>query len=361
MKTIAFYLPQFHEIDENNKWWGAGFTEWTNVKKSKPLFKGHYQPREPMDDNYYNLLDKKSLEWQADLVKKYRVDGLCFYHYWFKGKRLLDKPAEILLADKKIDLPFLFSWANEPWTRSWDGGHRDVLMAQDYGDEEDWLIHFNYLKPFFEDERYIKYNGKPVFVLYRSASFERCAEWITFWRKLASKTDFKDIHFVSSLTSFENDNRDLGFDAELNFEPMSTMAHGKLNSHALQRKLLSRLKKTSNKLFRTNYVEHIQSYQDIWNKILEKKFDSNCYSGAFVDWDNSPRKKSKSLVMTGANPEVFHENFEKLYQKSLASNVPFLFINAWNEWAEGTYLEPDKKNGFGYLESIEAVVEKYQK
>ncbi|MFS7246089.1 glycoside hydrolase family 99-like domain-containing protein [Rahnella inusitata] len=361
MKTIAFYLPQFHEIEENNKWWGDGFTEWTNVKKSKPLFKGHYQPREPLDDNYYNLLNKKTLEWQASLAKEYSVDGFCFYHYWFNGTRLLDKPAEILLENKDIDLPFLFSWANEPWTRSWDGSHRDVLMAQDYGDENDWLIHFNYLKPFFEDDRYIKYNGKPVFLLYRSASFERCAEWISFWRKLASNTKFKDIHFVSSLTSFENDSRDLGFDAELNFEPMSTMAHGKVNAHAIQRKLLSRIKKVSNKIFNTDYVEHVQSYQDIWNKILNKEFDSNHYSGAFVDWDNSPRKKTKSLVMKGASPVTFHDNFEKLYRKSLSSQVPFLFINAWNEWAEGTYLEPDKKNGYGYLESIKNVVEKYRK
>lgn len=361
MKVIAFYLPQFHEVEENNKWWGEGFTEWTNVKKSKPLFKGHYQPREPLNDNYYNLLDKKTLQWQANLAKKYNVDGFCFYHYWFKGKRLLDKPAEILLSDKNIDLPFLFSWANEPWTRSWDGGHRDVLMPQEYGDEQDWLMHFNYLRPFFEDERYIKHDGKPIFVLYRSANFERCSDWISFWRQLAKNTIFKDIHFVTSLTSFENDTRNLGFDAALNFEPMSTMAHGKLNAHAIQRKILSRIIKAANNIFGTNYVEHIQSYQDIWNKILDKEYNSKSYSGAFVDWDNSPRKKTKSLVMTGCTPALFQNNFEKIYQKSINSDVPFLFINAWNEWAEGTYLEPDKKNGYKFLESISNVVNKYGK
>lgn len=361
MKTIAFYLPQFHEIEENNKWWGAGFTEWSNVKKASPLFKNHNQPRVPLNDYYYNLLEKETLQWQAALAKKYKVDGFCFYHYWFKGKRLLDKPAEILLSNKDIDLPFLFSWANEPWTRSWDGSHRDVIMPQEYGNEDDWLAHFNYLKPFFEDNRYIKHDGKPIFLIYRSASFERCAEWIAFWRKLARDTSFGDIHFVTTLTSFVQDSRKLDFDAELNFEPMCTFEHSMGKFNPLIRKVFGRLKRISNQKLKTNHVEQLLSYQSVWDKILEKEFSSTHYSGAFVDWDNTPRKKTKSLVMKGSSPQIFKNNFDKLYMKSLNSNVPYLFINAWNEWAEGTYLEPDTKNGYGYLEAVSDSVIKHNK
>ncbi|EKI0254365.1 glycoside hydrolase family 99-like domain-containing protein [Enterobacter asburiae] len=361
MKTLAFYLPQFHEIEENNKWWGKGFTEWVNVKKATPLFRNHNQPREPLNDYYYDLLKVETLKWQSELAKKYRIDGFCFYHYWFNGKRLLDKPAELLLDNKDIDLPFLFSWANEPWTRSWDGSHRDVIMPQSYGDESDWLNHFNYLKPFFEDERYIKHNGKPVFLLYRSASFEKCNEWIQYWRKLARETSFGDIHFVSTLTSFAQDHRQLDFDAELNFEPMCTFEHNMGKIKPVVRKIVGRLKRISNEKLKTNYVEQLLSYQSIWDKILEKDFSETHYSGAFVDWDNTPRKKTKSLVMKGSNPEIFKNNFDKLYKKSLTANVPYLFINAWNEWAEGTYLEPDKKNGHGYLEAVKETVEKFKK
>lgn len=360
MKTLAYYLPQFHEIEENNEWWGKGFTEWVNVRKAVPLFKEHYQPRVPLNNNYYDLSRKETLVWQAEIAKKHHVDAMCFYHYWFDGKRLLDKPAELLLSSKEIPMSFIFCWANEPWTRSWDGSHRDVIMPQSYGDEDNWLEHFNYLKPFFEDERYLKHNGKPMFLIYRSASFERCADWIAYWRKLASHTSFKDIHFVTSLTSFEQDSRKLDFDAMVNFEPMCTFEHFAGHVKPFIRKILGRLRREANQKFNCCYVEQKLSYQFIWDNILKKEYSDVCYSGAFVDWDNSPRKKTKSLVMNGSTPEVFKDNFDKLYSKSLSSNVPYLFINAWNEWAEGTYLEPDERYGFKYLEAIRDIVIKYQ-
>jgi len=356
MKTIAFYLPQFHEIEENNKWWGKGFTEWTNVKKAKPLFNGHNQPRVPYANNYYNLLDVESLRWQSELARKFGVDGFCFYHYWFNGSQLLEKPAEILLSNKDVDVKFCFSWANEPWTRSWDGRNKDVLMPQSYGEEDDWVNHFNYMKPFFEDERYIKVSGKPVFLLYRSASFRDCSDWIKCWRKLAKNTSFGDIHFVTMLTSFENDSRNLDFDAEVNFEPMCTFEHHMGAIKPFNRKVLGRVRRILNTYTNTHFVEQKLSYEEIWQKILSKKFSETSYPGAFVDWDNSPRKGTKSLVMKGGGPEVFKKNFSKLYDKSLKANSPFLFINAWNEWAEGTYLEPDEKNGYGYLDAIKSIV-----
>ena len=149
MKIFAFYLPQYHTIPENDAWWGKGFTEWTNVKKATPLYHKHNQPRVPLNKNYYDLSNHKTLEWQADLLKEYKIDGLCFYHYWFKNKKLLEKPAEILLNNRKIDMPFFFSWANEPWTRSWDGQNKDILINQDHGNQADWIKHFYYLLPFF--------------------------------------------------------------------------------------------------------------------------------------------------------------------------------------------------------------------
>ena len=165
MKIIAFYLPQFHSFPENDEWWGKGFTEWTNVKRAKPSFKGHYQPRIPLNKNYYNLTDVNALKWQADIAKKYGVYGFCYYHYWFDGHMLMEKPMEIMLQNKEVDLPFCICWANENWTKAWAQHSRKVLIAQTYGDKKDWEKHFYYLLPFFKDKRYIYKDGMPIFVI----------------------------------------------------------------------------------------------------------------------------------------------------------------------------------------------------
>ncbi len=357
MKIFAFYLPQYHTIPENDKWWGTGFTEWTNVKKALPLFHKHNQPRIPLNQNYYNLLDDKTLFWQSELLHKYKLDGLCFYHYWFSGRKLLEKPAENLLKNKKINLPFFFSWANEPWTRSWDGLNNNILINQNYGDQQDWINHFNYLLPFFKDERYVKHNGHPIFILYRSANFELCKDWIECWRDLAKQNDLGDIHFISSLTSFENDSRELGFDAHLYFEPMNTTTHYSSRIRPSKyRKILKKIKSISNELH--GFSGHINSfdYDSVWKVILDKKTNEKTYAGAFIDWDNTPRKQKKGAVAYNASPENFEKYFSLLYKKAQLNNTPYIFINAWNEWAEGAYLEPDTKYGYQYLESIQKTV-----
>lgn len=358
MKIYAFYLPQFHTIPENDRWWGTGFTEWVNVKKSKPLFNGHYQPRVPLNNNYYDLSNIEILEWQAQLMKDYKVNGLCFYHYWFEGKQLLQKPAEILLNNKNIDLPFLFSWANEPWTRTWDGGDKNILMPQNYGNEKEWIEHFNYLLPFFKDYRYEKHDGKPIFLLYRSSSFQDCDKWIKCWQREAINAGLKGIHFVNMLTSFKEDERNLEFNAKIYFEPMNTVFHkmNKINFTGLKFKIKKRLKSYSNDFLKTMYVESIRDYDEIWENLLKKDLSSDLYAGAFVDWDNSPRKGIKALVIQNSSPIKFHKYFDLLYKKSKEKNVPYIFINAWNEWAEGTYLEPDTRNGFSYLEAVRDTV-----
>ena len=188
VKIIPFYLPQFHTIPENDEWWGEGFTEWTNVKKAKPLFEGHDQPRIPLNNNYYNLMDDNVKIWQAKLAKEYGIFGFCYYHYWFKGGRqLLEKPAEQMLKNKEIDIPFCFCWANENWSKNWDGGNREVIMEQDYGSQEDWEKHFRYFVRFFRDERYITVHGKPLLIIYKPEQITDLQQMVVYFRKRAKE------------------------------------------------------------------------------------------------------------------------------------------------------------------------------
>lgn len=205
MKVIAFYLPQFHETPENNEWWGQGFTEWNNMKAAKPLFEGHNQPRIPLNNNYYNLLDEKTLEWQTKIAKEHGVYGFCCYHYWFGSKMLLEKPMEIYLKDKNCDLPFCFCWANETWTNAWAAeteSDRKTLIKQEYGDKEEWERHFQYLLPFFKDERYIKEGNKPLFVIYRPQYITELSARLAYYNKRAQEEGFDGLVFVAQHVSF---------------------------------------------------------------------------------------------------------------------------------------------------------------
>lgn len=352
-KVIAFYLPQFHETPENNKWWGQGFTEWTNTKKSKPLFEGHNQPREPLDDNYYCLLDASAQEWQAELAKKYGVYGFCYYHYWFNGKMLIEKPMENMLKNPKVDLPFCISWANEPWTKTWTGREKEVLMPQKYGDEKDWEKHLQYLIPFFRDERYIKKDNKPIMLLYRTSSITRCSEMITYWNNRLIEEGFDGIYIIETLTGHQKQSCLENSDAQVEMEPMHTIRH----HLPIWKQGLRFITKILNKKGINVYDK--MSYDLIWNNVLNKKRDNNkkTYLGAFADWDNSARWGRKAMIITGANPDNFKKYFEKQYKKSIECDSEYIFFNAWNEWGEGTYLEPDKKFKYGYLEKISEVLE----
>lgn len=223
MKTIAFYLPQYHSIPENDAAWGEGFTEWTNVKKSKPVIKKQLQPKVPLDQNYYNLLDEESLKWQSDLAKKYNLYGFCYYHYWFNGKLLLEKPAEIMLKNETINTKFCFSWANEPWSKTWTGQEKDVIVEQNYGDREDWLRHFEYLLPFFKDNRYIKEDEKPMFIIYKPDIIPNCLKMMEFFNEQAQKHGFAGIYFGFQFpSSFSNNQNESNFDFGIEFEPLYT-------------------------------------------------------------------------------------------------------------------------------------------
>lgn len=343
-KLIAFLLPQYHEIPENNLWWGKGFTEWTNTKKASPLFPGHYQPRQPFNDFYYDLTDPLVREWQADLAKKHGIFGFCYYHYWFKGERLLEKPFNDVLESGKPNFPFCLSWANEPWTRRWDGRNDLVLMPQDYGDKRDWEEHFNYLFKAFIDKRYIRIDDKPLFLIYRPESIPNCTEMLAFWEALAKKNGLKGIYFVQTLNGFPPHYKIEGFQCAVEFEPHYTISKGKCRNY---------WKKVRG--YEKNL--HIMDYDAVWSCILNNNNNyeyDKVFPGAFVDWDNTARRGKEGSIYHGSTPEKF-EKYLSLQIKKAQENYysEFLFINAWNEWAEGTYLEPDKKFKFSYLQAVQ--------
>jgi lipopolysaccharide biosynthesis protein len=343
LKFITFYLPQFHRIKENDEWWGEGFTEWTNTKKSIPMFDNHRQPREPLNDYYYDLTDPGAHQWQSGLMNEYNIYGLCIFHYWFCGKLLLQKPAELLLNHPEIRTNFCFSWANEPWSRNWDGRPYSVLMPQNYGKEDDWEKHFQYLLPFFQDGRYIKIDGKPLFILYVADEIEGCADMIACWRRLAAENGLPGLYIAETKRHwFQPDVK--GTDACIELEPSLTV-YGGYTPYNTHQYILNAM--------------HIFAYNEVWNKILERKSayaGREKFCGAFVDWDNSPRTGVRARVCVGSTPDKFKSYLVKLVQKCInEGNDRFIFINAWNEWGEGAYLEPDKENAYGYLEAVKEV------
>lgn len=366
MKVIAFYLPQFHAIPENDKWWGNGFTEWVNVKNAKPLFEGHNQPRVPLDNNYYNLLDDAVKKWQVSLAKEYGVYGFCFYHYWFDGKLLLEKPVEQFLDNKKLDIHFCISWANEHWTNAWkSNGNTKVLIEQHYGNEKEWEDHFNYLLPFFKDCRYIVNNNKPLFIIYRPELIDCLEEMLDLWNKLAIKNGFDGIDFAyqtAGYTLSTRCNEDL-FSYAIEYQPNAA----RVFRHTSNSNRLDILKKSLLTIIENNFkidlrqakrsiqdLEHFD-YKELWEYIVNMRPRNNkCIPGAFVDWDNTSRRGKTGFVADGASPEVF-ESFMKrqIMNAKYNYNKDMIFIFSWNEWAEGGYLEPDETNRYGYLEAIQ--------
>ena len=352
-RIIAFYLPQFHTIPENDEWWGKGFTEWVNVRKAKPIYKGHEQPRVPLNNNYYDLTNPEVIRWQAQLAKDYNVYGLCFYHYWFNGKLLLEKPAELLLANKDIDTHFCFSWANEPWARTWDGRKHHVLMPQKYGSRKDWELHFNYLLPFFQDERYIKEDNAPMFLIYKSSVIPHAAEMMECWNELAREAGFNGIHFVETLSSKNPDKRKLPYKAIVEFEPARTNYQQPvfvLNYKRLRRRVI----KFYNRLFHQSIpLNKPFLFSKVARDSLRLKSPEGTYGGVFIGWDNTPRRGLSSIIITPPSKMEFKDFLlAKIRKTQEKFHTNYVFVNAWNEWAEGTVLEPDEAHKYEYLEAI---------
>ncbi|MCI8514244.1 MAG: glycosyl transferase [Lachnospiraceae bacterium] len=365
MKLIAFYLPQYHTIPENDEWWGKGFTEWTNVKKAKPVRKGQVQPKIPLHENYYCLLDDEVKKWQAENAKKAGIYGFCYYHYWFNGKMLLERPAEQMLQNKEIRMPFCFSWANEPWSRSWKGEAKDVIMAQSYGTREDWKKHFEYLLPFFRDERYIREDGKPMFLIYKPDIMPQCYEMLAYWNELAMAEGFKGMYFGCQFpTSFRYKENEKKFDFTVEFEPLYTrtarqdfrnISTGKgrlqlLLRHPMRFMNLC-LKKFCNKCLNRPIVFDYRKTCEIMTK--REPYFANAVPGMFTSWDKTPRNGSRATIYAGSTPKLFEKYLkEQIRRAGSVYKTDYLFLTAWNEWGEGAYLEPDCENGYGYLEAV---------
>lgn len=365
MRLIAFYLPQFHTFPENDAWWGKGFTEWTNTKKALPLYNGHYQPRTPQDNNYYDLLNKSTMIRQAALAKKYGVYGFCFYHYWFKdGKKLMEKPLEMFLQDKTIEIPFCLSWANEAFTRRWDGGNEEIIMPQEYGLKEEWKQHFYYLLDFFRDSRYIKQDGKPILIIYRPEICPVMTEMLKYWITLAKEEGLSGLCFIVQGTVFNttSDIDDTDFNYRIMYEPGYTdclLAKKEIksiikNTFSAPRFMWTHLMMELFKNSKSDKGMQIFSYDEFWKIILRRKNPGTKYiPGAFTDWDNSPRRGRAGRMFRGSTPEKFRKYLTqqiKIAKKDYATDM--LFITAWNEWAEGAYLEPDQKYGTKYLQAV---------
>lgn len=352
-KIITMYLPQFHEIEENNQWWEPGFTEWTNLKRSKPLFKNHNQPRVPLNKNYYDLTDISVMKDQAELAKKYNVYGWCFYHYWFEGRQIMEKPVNRFL-ESDIDMNYCFSWANHTWTKA--PGKRDekILLKQTYGNKDDWEKHFKYLEPFFLDDRYIKVGNKPMLVIYDVLNIDCFLEMKECWDEMAKAIGFDGIHYVGTL-KYAKDLRiaDEGLvDAVFEYQP----TFGLRREKKLDYGFWYHLKYTTIGL---KYLKRVTkfNYDRCWRTIIRKSAvgltDLPVYVGAFNDWDTTARWSHKGNVMVGATPEKFEKYLKIQCEKN---DEEYVFLTAWNEWSEGAYIEPDEKNGYGYLEAVQKVV-----
>jgi len=357
VKIIVFYLPQFHAIPENDQWWGTGYTEWVNVRKAKPLFEGHYQPRVPLNNNYYNLLDNHVISWQVDLANKYGIYGFCFYHYWFSGHLLLEKPAEQFLAEKALKTHFCMCWANETWTNTWVSDDFTPLIEQKYGDEQEWEKHFNYLLPFFLDERYIKNDNKPLFVIYRPDLIDDLEKMLTFWQDLAKHNGFKGIDFAYQHIGFDRPKyrkQEKLFTYNIEYQPMYARFNDNYTIRWLKEikeKVFGRIDRILNKK-----LIKICDYDKTWGTILTKKpRTEKSIPGAFVGWDNTPRRGVRGYLDFGASPEKFQKYLTKQISRTRdIYHQDMLFMFAWNEWAEGGYLEPDTEYEYKFLEAIRA-------
>jgi Glycosyltransferase WbsX len=365
IRPVAIHLPQFHPIPENDLWWGKGFTEWTNVVKAKPLFEGHYQPHLPADLGFYDLRLAEVLEEQAGMAAAYGIFGFCFYHYWFNGKLLLEKPVENMLRSKKPDFPFMLCWANENWTRRWDGLDNEILMEQRYSDQDD-QEHLEYLMPFFKDSRYIRVNNKPVFIVYKTFLMPDPSATAKRWRELAARHGI-ELYLCHMVFGYRDD-ADLipGFDAKIDFEPFG-IRHKKPKENAVQkspsfpRKLLNKLKFIYwNRFIRDRETEHLpvadyRAHAQSTNPLNQQE---KIFPSLVPGWDNSPRKsKQPTLIFKDSTPDAFREwlQFIRTDFKPYSKDENFIFINAWNEWAEGNHLEPCQKWGHAYLNAVKEV------
>ena len=347
-RIIAFYLPQFHPIPENDEWWGKGFTEWTNVAKARPLFRGHYQPHLPADLGFYDLRVPEVRQAQAEMARAYGIEGFCYYHYWFAGKRLLERPFNEVLRSGKPDFPFCLCWANESWSGIWHGAPDRTLIEQTYPGPEDEIEHFSFLLNAFTDERYITVDGKPLFIVYYPYNLPEPKRVTEHWRKLAREAGLTDLFLV-------------GVADEL-WDPVANGFDGWIT-----RNLKYAIK---NLEFKQPYSVRIKSKLlgqpgDIYDyaQVTEYLYMSQCnrdnvFPSMIPNWDNTPRSGPRGIVLHNSTPSLFQKHAQMLVDqvRHKPAQKRMIFLKSWNEWAEGNYLEPDIRYGHAYLEALKAVL-----
>lgn len=346
-RLIAFHLPQFHPIPENDEWWGKGFTEWTNTGKAKPLFPGHDQPKVPTDLGYYDLRLPEARKAQADLARKYGVEGFCYYHYWFGGKRLLERPVNEIIASGEPDFPFCLCWANESWTGIWHGAPRRMLMEQTYPGEADHRAHFEYLLTAFRDKRYITVDGRPMFVIYRAWQIPDVKAVLDLWNALADEAGIPHPFYVCVRTP------DLDWNPlEHGFSATVTPSMPRIRHWISWAEPVARLRKYWKD---KRKLPHIFQHAEVMDQMLaEHVSGGNDYPCVIPNWDNTPRSGSRGVVLQGSTPELFRGHLRRALDR-VKDNRPeerIVFVKSWNEWAEGNHLEPDLRFGHGYLEVV---------
>ncbi|MBM5822399.1 MAG: glycosyl hydrolase [Cyanobacteria bacterium K_Offshore_surface_m2_011] len=356
-KAIAFYLPQYHPIPENDQWWGKGFTEWRNVTRARPLYSRHYQPHLPADLGFYDLRLPEVRQAQAELAKAFGLHGFCYYHYWFNGRRVLQRPFEDVLASGEPDFPFCLCWANENWTRRWDGSDDEILLAQIYSEQDD-RDHLLSLLAAFRDPRYIRIEGKPLFLVYRTSALPHPARTAEIWRSIAQDHGLGDLYLVSVESKEEeiNNPQNFGFDAAVEFQPCWPMlSRLPAQTPSLREKIKGVIKNESP----GKKIHLVVDYEKVCQAALARPVPPySRFPCVTPSWDNTARRRWGGIILQDATPERYgqwlRQTVERLPDYGLPE--PVVFINAWNEWAEGNHLEPDQRWGTRYLKETLAAL-----
>lgn len=343
-RVIAFYLPQFHPIPENDEWWGKGFTEWTNTAKAKPLYAGHYQPHIPADLGFYDLRVPETREAQAEMARQNGIEAFCYYHYWFAGKRIIQRPFEEVLRSGKPEFPFCLCWANQTWTGIWHGAPNRILIEQTYPGEEDYENHLQALLPAFRDPRYVRVDDKPMLLIYRPLEIPNLRSVARFLRRRAVEEGLPGLYLVG----VKHDDQWVPQQDEFDAAVMQKLPR-KIR-HVPWKYPLLKLRRWLNKSDLTIY-----SYKDVANSLIRTGETTYIeYPCVIPNWDNSPRSGMNSLILDGSTPELFRRQLKKAIARvaTLPYGERFVFLKAWNEWAEGNYVEPDALWGHDFLHVI---------
>jgi lipopolysaccharide biosynthesis protein len=374
-RVVALYLPQFHPTRENDEWWGPGFTEWTNVAKARALYPGHYQPRVPRDLGFYDLRLPETREAQAELAAAHGIEAFCYWHYWFAGRRILERPFEEVLSSGRPRLPFCLAWANDTWSGVWHGAKNRILIEQTYPGVSDYTAHFEYLRRAFSDERYLLVDGKPLFAVLYPRKLPDARLATDTWRELAHRAGFPGLHLVAFADhgELEYDAGALGFDAVCysnQIQIHSFVHHDAVRAHVLKKRpayLRSAVELARDYAIVAKYrvrrryhalrgwPKHVYDYNDAMRYFpSHNDYGVPSYPSLIPDWDHSPRCGGTGVILHGSTPELFGRHVAEALDsvRDVPRQQRLVFVKSWNEWAEGNYLEPDLRHGAGYLKAL---------